>query len=179
MNHSCTVKIVDDLPENRDFLPAVFEPEGHSPFQTTQTFAAVQCLEVQEAHTIAVPTDSSPGKDSEIQSLANRLERRNAELEKTASQLLQANHQLEKCVREQSLKLGALRAEVEAFNRSVVHDLRGPITAILGYSYLFQHTPDEDLPSIGRQHAAKIAKGAVRMEMMLREFIELADVNHG
>lgn len=67
-----------------------------------------------------------------------------------------------------------LNAELESFNYSVSHDMRGPLTRISGYSQLLLE--DKELNAEQRHHAVKIAEAAGWLNEMLDSLLVLSRV---
>ncbi len=64
-------------------------------------------------------------------------------------------------------KLVTANGELKAFNYSVSHDLRGPLTAINGYLYLVQEKTRETLGDECKEYLDKIQKSALRMNRLI------------
>jgi signal transduction histidine kinase len=88
------------------------------------------------------------------------------------------NAKLEKNVREYTLELEAKNEELEAFSYSVSHDLRNPLTSILGFSELLIQRYAADLPAAAQEMLNDLATSADRMTQVIDGMLRLAQLNH-
>lgn len=78
----------------------------------------------------------------------------------------------------QAAQLAASNQDLEAFARSVSHDLRGPVRAIQGYGRSLTEGSGEALTADGRQHLKRIAAAAERMSALIEDLLALARVTY-
>lgn len=111
------------------------------------------------------------------EALVRKLEERNETLEKARAEIALANQELERRVDERTVELLVLNQELKAFNHSIVHDLRGPLTVISGYSYLLL---EECCGKVSQQVIDRlqfIRDGAGRMSKLTEDLLRLARAN--
>ncbi|SRR5579862_136719 len=70
------------------------------------------------------------------EALVRKLEERKDKLERARAEVALANEALERRVRARTEELVVANEELDAFNRSVAHDLSSPLTTIDGFSHL-------------------------------------------
>ena len=68
-------------------------------------------------------------------------------------------------------KLQKMIADLEAFNYTISHDLRGPLAAIASFTGYLQQTEASALSEGGRHKLGRIAAGAERMERMIGDIL--------
>lgn len=83
---------------------------------------------------------------------------------------------LERRVRERTASLEAVNKELEAFARSVSHDLRSPLAVIVGYSDMLADDARIDLPKADRAKVADIRSAALRMNVLIDDMLRLSQV---
>lgn len=84
------------------------------------------------------------------------------------------NAGLEQQVLRRTAELEAANQELEAFTYAVAHDLRAPLRHIHGFSGLLQQDPESVLSADGRHSLDCIRKGALRMEKLLEDLLNLS-----
>lgn len=84
------------------------------------------------------------------------------------------NAGLEQQVLHRTAELEAANQELEAFTYAVAHDLRAPLRHIHGFSGLLQQDPESVLSADGRHSLDCIRKGALRMEKLLEDLLNLS-----
>lgn len=67
--------------------------------------------------------------------------------------------------------------ELDAFNQSVAHDLRSPLTTITGYSSILLAVEGPTLDAGQRHHLERIQAAALRMATLIDDLMSLARVN--
>lgn len=84
---------------------------------------------------------------------------------------------LEERVEERTRQLAAANRELEAFSYSVSHDLRGPLEAISGFSYLLQTQHGAQLDAAGAESLEQISSQTRRMAELIEDLLNLSRVN--
>jgi signal transduction histidine kinase len=85
-----------------------------------------------------------------------------------------ANAALERSVRERTDELEAANAELEAFAFSVSHDLRSPLTVIVGAAEVLSEDHADQLPPQARQAVDGILTSADRMARLINDLLRLS-----
>ncbi|WP_341678340.1 PAS domain S-box protein [Niveibacterium sp. SC-1] len=86
------------------------------------------------------------------------------------------NDSLERRVAERTAELQRAYQEMEAFSYSVSHDLRAPLRAIHGYTYLLIDGEAQRLSEEGRQFLEKVMRASVRMGELIDDFLDFSRV---
>lgn len=81
---------------------------------------------------------------------------------------------LEELVRERTAQLEAANAELDAFSRSVSHDLRAPVRRIAGFASLLASDCREALPEEGRGWLDSILGSTRRMAALIEDLLAFA-----
>lgn len=89
---------------------------------------------------------------------------------------VQAYQDLERRVRERTASLEAVNKELEAFARSVSHDLRSPLAIIVGLSDLLVDETRTDMPQADKAKARSILTAAMRMSELIEDMLRLSQV---
>jgi signal transduction histidine kinase len=89
---------------------------------------------------------------------------------------VQAYANLERRVRERTASLEAVNKELEAFARSVSHDLRSPLAVILGYAEMLGDEARVDLGKPDRAKIRDIRSAALRMNALIDDMLRLSQV---
>jgi two-component system sensor histidine kinase/response regulator len=84
------------------------------------------------------------------------------------------NAELTRLVSERSSELEAANKELEAFSFSVSHDLRNPLSAVLGYSQLLTENYSAQMDGRARRMLLHISEGAGRMEQLIADLLRLS-----
>ncbi|MCM2358334.1 MAG: ATP-binding protein [Geobacteraceae bacterium] len=108
--------------------------------------------------------------NTDLAARAAELEEANCELEATLNELEASNDELEMTNRE----LEAANQELEAFNYTVSHDLRSPITCITGYSQILLEFPADRLAEQGRGYVEEIQAAADRMTQLISTLLNFS-----
>ena len=87
------------------------------------------------------------------------------------------NEELERKVLERTAQLQISNRELEAFSWSVAHDLRSPLLSITGFSTILLEEFCSNLDPEGLRLLVSIRKNAERMEMLIKELLDLARLN--
>ena len=108
----------------------------------------------------------------EARAAASGLECRAAVID--ISQRRELRRQIEK----QHAQLAAANIELEAFNYTISHDLRAPLTVIQGYSQVLLESCDDQFPGPAKGCIREILDGAVRMNRLLDNLLEFSRSAH-
>lgn len=92
---------------------------------------------------------------------------KNTELIKTRDEMSRLNEQLETANR-----------DLEAFNYTVSHDLRGPLTNISGYSQALRDIYAESLDEQAKDFIKEIYQATLRMDKMIGSLLSFSKMNH-
>jgi signal transduction histidine kinase len=84
--------------------------------------------------------------------------------------------QLEEQIEMQHAELLAANIELEAFNYTISHDLRAPLTIIQGYSQILRELPGDQLQEPARDYLREIHEGALRMNRLIDTLLEFSCV---
>ncbi len=131
------------------------------------------------SHFVAVKEDITPRKkaEKEIEALNTRLAARAADLEVANKKLNAAfheieaaNHKLEKTNRE----LEEANRELEAFNYSVSHDLKKPLTNMNGFCQVILHLNSGNLDEKNRKYIEDIYSGTLRMNRLIDTLLDFS-----
>jgi PAS domain S-box-containing protein len=98
------------------------------------------------------------------------------ETERLYAQALEQAAQLERRVDERTAQLLAANRELEAFESSVSHDLRGPLRHVMGFSELLLDQAAAHPPEMVQQYLHKIRDGAARMERLIEALLKFSRV---
>lgn len=92
---------------------------------------------------------------------------------------IQVYNELEQRVRERTHELQLANRELEAFSASVSHDLRTPLTSVIGFSRLL--AADAELSANAKWHSSvtRIVQAAERMNGLIEDLLYLAHVSRG
>lgn len=101
--------------------------------------------------------------------MLSRLRQRLTEAEEG---LREANRTLEERVAARTTELVQANKELEAFSYSVSHDLRAPLRAINGFSYLFMEKEGDRLDAEGRHMLERVVRASNRMGELIDDILE-------
>jgi signal transduction histidine kinase len=104
-------------------------------------------------------------------SMAAKLEQRDAELERARLEIQNMNLELEKRVQERTSQLSAANQELESFSYSVSHDLRAPLRHIDGFAEMLRKSQSERLDEKGRRYLDVISEAARKMGTLIDELL--------
>ncbi len=85
-----------------------------------------------------------------------------------------ANAELERSVRQRTLELETANKELEAFSYSVSHDLRSPLTVILGTADMLAEDYAAQMPSAAARMVNSIITSAERMKQLIEDLLRLS-----
>jgi two-component system OmpR family sensor kinase len=154
--------------------------------------AAVLALALQFSHALAHPVQALAAATTALArgELAHRVRLRTGdELEELAAGFNRMAQQLEEAIREQQARIDAATAELrvalavrDAFISIASHELRTPITTVLGYAQHLGRLLDEgrDLPPERlRQMVQSMARQSQRLRQMVDELLDVARLREG
>ncbi len=99
------------------------------------------------------------------------------EREKLEQEFRKLNLQLEQRVKDRTAELEASNRELEAFSYSVSHDLRAPLSVLIGFAELLRLKNEAQLDEIGQKYLRRIHESAFRMSELMNDLIRLAKVS--
>ena len=112
---------------------------------------------------------SSPAERNELAVLVGSFNEMLGELQKS-------HDELEQRVAERTRELVSANRELEAFSYSVSHDLRGPLDAINGFSYVLLNQYGAELDGQRRELVENIRASARRMTALIDDLLNLSRV---
>ncbi len=101
---------------------------------------------------------------------------RQARLYELAQQEIAERKRTEEMLRQQTIELEARNVELDAFAQTVAHDLKTPLTAIVGFSDLLQRRHEQMPLDKLHETLAIIAQNGVQMANIINELLLLASV---
>lgn len=97
-----------------------------------------------------------------------------SEAKASSQALVELNAELEERVRERTRELEEANLGLKAFSHSIAHDLRSPMTAIDGFSYMLgEHLTD----ATGRHYAERIRTGIRQMQELMDALLSMAQLS--
>jgi len=121
----------------------------------------------------AVPT----GEQDEIATLIGSFNEMLDQIQQRDLALQRAHDELEQRVADRTRELLSANRELEAFSYSVSHDLRGPVDAMNGLSYLLLKKYGRQLDDSGRELIEGIRSGGKRMMELIDDLLNLSRVS--
>jgi len=98
--------------------------------------------------------------------------------EKASEALRAANHvELERLVAERTAELVRVNAELDAFARTIAHDLKGPLLSVVGFTQLLQKRYAVVLKEDGARLTARIERSAQHMANLVNDLLALSRVS--
>jgi signal transduction histidine kinase len=133
------------------------------------------------AHAVSQEKDYSvraePSQEQdEIALLVNAFNEMLSQIQLRDDELRQAHAELEKRVEERTRELVAINRELEAFSYSVSHDLRGPVDAINGFTYVMLREYAGALDPRARELVERIRNSGRRMMQLIDDLLNLSRV---
>lgn len=86
--------------------------------------------------------------------------------------------QAEAAARHYAAELEQRNQELDAFSHTIAHDLKGPLSGVMGYADILLMFEINNLTPQGRVYAAEIARSARKMEQMITELLRLASLRN-
>ncbi|MBI3371999.1 MAG: hypothetical protein HY017_09625 [Betaproteobacteria bacterium] len=108
--------------------------------------------------------------------MRRRLVRAAEELRASAEELRAVNETLERRVRERTAELEASNRDLESFNYSVSHDLRGPLRAMHGFASILKEDAAGVLDEAQNRYVARITAAADQMSELIDGLLQLGQV---
>jgi signal transduction histidine kinase len=97
-------------------------------------------------------------------------------LSRAAEKLQSLNATLEQQVRQRTIHLERANKSLEAFAYSIAHDLRTPLRGISGFAEALAEDYGDRLDETGREYAARVQAGCVRMATLIDDLLSLSRV---
>lgn len=88
------------------------------------------------------------------------------------------SRQAEEMIRQYAAELEAANRELDAFSRTIAHDMRTPLTALLGYANMLDSFEKQNLSERGQDYLARIRYAGERMNQMIGDLLTLAKLKH-
>jgi two-component system sensor histidine kinase/response regulator len=108
--------------------------------------------------------------EEKVRERTEALEAEVAARERDHAEVLKLNAELERRVQERTAELQATVKELEAFSYSVSHDLRSPLSHLIGFSDLLQEE-EEHLSPVGQRYLQMIRQGAQVMDRLVLDLL--------
>jgi signal transduction histidine kinase len=120
---------------------------------------------------------ASPSKEhDEVSLLVRAFNDMLVQIQRREHELQQAHDQLERRVVERTQELVAANRELEAFSYSVSHDLRGPVDALNGYTYVLLKEYGGQLDGKANDLMERIRNSGKRMMQLIDDLLNLSRV---
>ena len=101
------------------------------------------------------------------------------EMRRATEEIRSLNATLEQQVRQRTIHLERANKNLEAFTYSVAHDLRTPLRGISGFAEALTEDYGDRLDETGREYAARVQAGCVRMAALIDDLLHLSRVTTG
>jgi signal transduction histidine kinase len=148
----------------------------------SKTVAGPIVVLAETARTVSRDKDFSvrvPGEGGgdELATLISSFNEMLGEIQRRDTALRNAHDQLEHRVSERTRELVSANRELEAFSYSVSHDLRGPLDALNGFTYLLLKNQADKLDANGKEALESIRAAARRMSELIEDLLNLSRVS--
>jgi len=117
------------------------------------------------------------GERDEVSVLIESFNEMLRDIQQRDAALQQAHNELEDRVSERTRELLSANRELEAFSYSVSHDLRGPLDALNGFTYLLMQQHGDKLSAGGRELIEHIRTAGKRMTELIEDLLNLSRVS--
>jgi PAS domain S-box-containing protein len=170
IGHSITLLLPPDRPnEEQQILARLQRGERVDHFQTVRVR--------KDGKRIDVSLTISPIRDSEGHITgASKIARDVTALRIAQDKLASYASELEAKVRERTVRLEEMIAELEAFSYSLSHDLRAPLRAIKSFTEIVLNEYGEKIPE-GTQYLRKVINAANRMDRLMQDVLSFTRVS--
>lgn len=101
---------------------------------------------------------------------------RQARLYERAQQEIAERMQAEEALRQYTVELEARNAELDAFAHTVAHDLKSPVSTIVGYSDMLTQRYQNLGPDTVQEYLHTVARSSIRMSTIIDELLLLSSV---
>ena len=122
---------------------------------------------------VRVPASST---GDELATLIDSFNEMLREIQRRDGELQKAHDELERRVSERTRELVSANRELEAFSYSVSHDLRGPLDAVNGFSYVLLKNSATRLDEKGKEALDSIRAASKRMSQLIDDLLNLSRV---
>jgi signal transduction histidine kinase len=119
------------------------------------------------------------GEHDEVALLVEAFNEMLAQIQRRDEELQRGHAELERRVAERTRELLVANRELEAFSYSVSHDLRGPVDAINGFSYVLSKEYSRQLDAKGNDLIDRIRGSGRRMMQLIDDLLNLSRVTSG
>ena len=123
---------------------------------------------------LAAANEELQVQTEELQVQSEELQAQSEELQAEIAERMRAEQEAKKLTNE----LAAANVELEAFNYTVSHDLRGPLTQIRGYSDVLRELCRDRLDEASKGYLEEIADGALKMARLIDTLLRFSRLTH-
>lgn len=95
---------------------------------------------------------------------------------KAESEITELNEKLEARVLERTVELKTLNDELESFSYTISHDLRAPLRAINGFSYILKQSIENKLDENDKTNFERIINNTTRMGRLIDDLLEFSRI---
>lgn len=138
--------------------------------ETARTVSRNQDYSVRVAET---------GGLEEVDALISSFNAMLTEIQRRDSELQKAHDELEERISDRTRELESANRELEAFSYSVSHDLRAPLDALNGFSYVLTRQYGDKLDTQGKDLVQHIRTATRRMRELIDDLLNLSRVTTG
>ena len=145
--------------------------------ETTAIYGLEQRIRGPEGYrwfqTRAVPIQDASGKVTKWFGTATDID----DVVKAREALARNQAELERLVAERTSKLQDTIAQLEAFSYSISHDMRGPLRAMQGFSYLLLHRFGDQLNEEATEYLRTIERSAKRLDHLIQDVLSYSRIS--